>query len=558
MNEFLVFFETSGNQAYVYATNKLRENIGASELTYRAGTRWVLEAAGFNNVETDKPSKFREWLGGAPANEHVEVILCTSGKSLLVVKGRAKAEEIIAAVTTKAAKEAPGLCITGAIVDLVGRDKDSVKEAVKKAHKRFNANRDLMPTPAQRFQMLPFSEPCATSGLPASSFKEKKAYAESSLKKIKISGEWFKRIANVFQVRSVGEKLFISNSAEDVEKNFDDLAWLGVVFSDGNGLGQIVMKFDQWLDGADYLETLRKFSVELDTATEEAFFLAAKEIIGAAKEQDGGGKLLPLVPLLLGGDDVTVMVDGRYALPFAKAFLDAFEKETEKQPTLSKIAQKALGAGRLSAGAGVAIVKKHFPFHSAHGLADSLLKSAKTTKKHVVQGTANLPFPCSSLDFHILFDAAFSDLDDMRKKRRTAQSGEKLWGGPYVITPTEKLKGANATGWAEQHHIEHLKKQVSAMNAVDDAGRYKLPSSQTHMLREAVAAGKIVADARIREVMRLENMGLDALYEDTDGKSFFSSRDTDEKDKPIMSTRFLDALSSAEFWPQESNAKEQE
>lgn len=43
---FLVLIETSGNQNFIFATNKLKENIGASELTYRVGTQWLLEIIG--------------------------------------------------------------------------------------------------------------------------------------------------------------------------------------------------------------------------------------------------------------------------------------------------------------------------------------------------------------------------------------------------------------------------------------------------------------------------------------------------------------------------------
>jgi len=544
---YLVLFETSGNQAYIYATNKLRENIGASELTYRAGTQWVLEAAGFKNVPTDDPAGFREWLTKQSNTNLVEIILCTSGKSLLLVSDEIEAKKIVAEVTSRAICEAPGLSITGAIVELKGRDKKSVAQAMKEAHERFNTNRDMMPTPAQRFAMLPFCEPCATTGLPAAMFQNNEPLSSVSLKKRGVREGWFKRIGNVFENRN--SKLCISSSSDQLENEFGGLSWLGVVFADGNGLGQIMMNFENWLeDGDDYLNTLRAFSVELDTAIEAAFYDACLELekLGATQKMENGKKRLPLVPLLLGGDDLTVLVDGRFALPFTRAFLEAFEKHTEQQPTIKKIAQTALGAGRLSAGAGIAIVKAHFPFHSAHALAESLLKSAKLAKQKVRQKNKSQPYPCSALDFHILFDAAFASLDDIRKERRTTTVDEvvcQLWGGPYVVTSLINLASAAEEGkeWADRHALGNLRSRAILLSARDDEGRFKLPNTHMHTLREALAQGKKVADARLAEMSWLYERGLKNILENSTGEkdSLFREDNT---------TLFLDALTSAEFW----------
>ena len=126
---YLVLIETSGNQNYIFSTNKLRENIGASQLTYLAGTKWVIGAVakvdGNSRLDlwTDKGSEqLRKKLLDRELNPpieatnfNIELVLAASGKAMLLVKDRDKAQAVIRQVTLQALKEAPGLEISGVI-----------------------------------------------------------------------------------------------------------------------------------------------------------------------------------------------------------------------------------------------------------------------------------------------------------------------------------------------------------------------------------------------------------------------------------------------------------
>lgn len=136
--------------------------------------------------------------------------------------------------------------------------------------------------------------------------------------------------------------------------------------------------------------------------------------------------LVPVVPVLVGGDDVTVYTDGRYAIPFAEAYVRHYEKLTKDDDLLSVLAIVAGGKkpdaperdcfkiedyiiqepGPLTASAGVAIVGRNFPFHIAYDLAEGLVSRGKKLgkKKETV--------PCSTIDFHVLRDATVLDTED--------------------------------------------------------------------------------------------------------------------------------------------------
>lgn len=162
----------------------------------------------------------------------------------------------------------------------------------------------------------------------------------------------------------------------------------------------------------------------LDAVVKQAVAKAWEKITEIAREDKLPGP--PVVPVLVGGDDVTVYTDGRYAIPFAEAYIRHYEKLTKDDDLLSVLAIVAGGKktdaperdcfkiedyiiqnpGPLTASAGVAIVGRNFPFHIAYDLAEELVSRGKRL------GKKPKTVPCSTINFHVLRDATVLDPDD--------------------------------------------------------------------------------------------------------------------------------------------------
>lgn len=144
----------------------------------------------------------------------------------------------------------------------------------------------------------------------------------------------------------------------------------------------------------------------LDGVVKQAVAMAWDKVTEIARKDKLPGP--PVVPVLVGGDDVTVYTDGRYAIPFAEAYIRHYEELTEKDELLKQLAvvAGAKKSGPLTASAGAAIVGRNFPFHIAYDLAEGLVSRGKKLgkKKDTV--------PCSTIDFHVLRDATVLDPDD--------------------------------------------------------------------------------------------------------------------------------------------------
>ena len=439
MSSYLVMLQTNSNQPFIFSSPRLREQIGASfEITLLS--RWVKKEAKEILDTDDLPISF--WVSDS------------SGKVIVRFTGhadepKAKAKDLIRRVTLRALTEAPGLDVTGVFVEATSNtvDADDLQE-LDRVFLEYSLNRRPA---AARFPQFPFLERGSESALPASASLGTLEFSQESLQRNNFDESsplsLPSRVKRAFastsrkrQVDDVKERLARQGKelkqeppldptklaaafqdGEEFEDVKDMLSSVGVVHIDGNGVGAIMRDLGSAHSeaqeagiciSADEVHTepndaLQAFIMvvnkRLDKAVKDAIALSWYDVQELTPDT-----VVPIVPVLVGGDDVTVYTDGRFAIPFAEAYIRHYEELTEKDELLKQLAVVA-GAkkpGPLTASAGVAIVGRNFPFHIAYDLAEELVSRGKKLgkKKDTV--------PCSTINFHVLRDATVLDPDD--------------------------------------------------------------------------------------------------------------------------------------------------
>ena len=545
---WVVLIETTGNQRYIFATNRRAENVGASQLIWEVGTL-VLEAVASEvgqQLSASTPAQVRAALRDTERNPPietapidrcaVEILVAASGKALLLTSDSRTARAIVAHVTRTALRRMPGLDVRGAVHGPITLGSDSMHAAIRRVHNDLAALRAELPGAELRFQRLPVVAPCATSGLPAAELDRSEPDAAEGERLRSVVSARKRDSRNAATARLVATLGRPDYDPDDAIRRLEgDVEWVGLIHADGNGIGQIFQSFDKAADAEApaayrrYLDELRDFSLTLDECAEEALRCAVGE-----RTSDGGD--FAILPLVLGGDDVTFLCDGRHAIRLAAAFLGAFANLTE-HPVISAIARRRLGSVSLGACAGVAIVKPHFPFHLAYDLTKDLTASAKRVKTRA--GPA-----ATALDFHVLYDASGTDLETIRA--RYAVLGGSATARPYVVgTPP-----STEDPWVQNRRWSGLAAAVAWLAADRKKDDRQVPSSVLHGLREAIFRGVAAADATLAQA-RQRHLGggltgllavMDAGRNVPSGLSLFRGDDDD------CVTGLIDALDLVEFW----------
>jgi hypothetical protein len=487
----LVLLETSGNQAYVFATNKLRDVVGASELIRRVGEDLVKAAS---NIVKESTTGIVQATATATALT-VEPVLQTSGKALLLFDEANKestdnSRELVGAWSQGVLLQAPGLDASGVIsnfcVDMNAphESDNSLHKAVEDVHRRFETARTVRRAPQARFQRLPFVEKCAFSSYPASieeTLQDKTGKKSTYSLSYPVAAKWKARETAKKNLEKLHEGLGVHVDPDDMEEKCE---WWAVVHADGNGLGSLFLNFEKCAGatGKEYKQAYGEFSKGLDEICRYAYREAVREVFKPAKKDEEPE--LCIIPVVVAGDDLTVIMDGEKALDFTRTFMEVYTDLTdgstelpEDAPELTqrvrdrcKAAKEAklLPKPRLGMAAGICIVKPHYPFHTAYDMAEELMRNAKKVKGKVSVSSC-------ALDFHIVYDSSVTSVGSVREQLR--REGCVLTAKPYCLSE------ADGNAWAKRHSFKRFENAVTALKATDQDGKRMFPSSQAHDVR---------------------------------------------------------------------------
>ncbi len=413
----LTAIDVLGIQRYVFASNRLRDAVAASWLV-----QWATDPGGA--------------LAPVPQGD---ILGAGGGSAILRFADRAGALAFAARYTRRVYEEAPGLDVA-----IAHRDYGPGELAAALARLQTDlARAKLARMPSAPQLGLSVTAACRVTGLPATDFDP----LDSTVPLSRVVLRWRDRDVRDRALERWQEflgghgQLAFPPEIDKMGRTYGETSLLGVVHVDGNGVGTRIAEWLQTCTGQDDATVLAQFrgwSTALVAAGRDALSAVVRRTIGAVSDRQVHGAvpeldfdlcatddrvLLPLRPLLLGGDDLTFLCDGRVALNLAEAALDAFEREV---PHL----------GKVTACAGVALVPAHAPFDRAYDLAEALCASAKRRRQQVGDGG-------SWIDWHIGTPRPGETVDGLRRRaytHRTAHGVLTLTCRPYRLGAADEVE----------------------------------------------------------------------------------------------------------------------
>lgn len=475
---YLFLMEVGGIQDFIFASNNLQINIGASALVRSVTDVWIKEllqskSTNFDNIK-DKRNIALNHKQVERDNLDAEIVYIGGGNALILFSKEDDISIFMQELSRKSLLEAPGINLDYAHVSL-SLSEDNFKEKFSELRKILSIKKAKI-TPPPRIMGLGVSARCVFSGKPASGI-----WKDPGSNSMLVSDEVIKKLGRFKLGEQFLKELFDSDKSSKpfaFITNFDDFgekgtsSYIAIVHADGNRMGERIKslgnEFSFPKDNYKYISLLRDFSRSSKNAANEALRLTIQKLIDSIQTEDGEffiqrkhdvlpekvsslpkviikSNKLPFRPIVFGGDDVTFICDGRLGLSLAKEYLVNYGNQIlgDEKPAVGR--------------AGVAITPSHFPFSRGYDLAEELSGYAKN---------AGHNGEVQSIDWHFGTNGIVESISAIRDRSYKVKNGDlsmrpvKLSdSGDYDFLTFEYLVKEFQVGkdWAtKRNKVKHL------------------------------------------------------------------------------------------------------
>lgn len=423
-DKILAFYDISGIQNYIFHTEKVKENISSSFYVQDLMDNIMIDT--IEEYKIDKIEKYKNDISNEnklevitkysyydndksevlvnnfDGNKNIEIIYIGGGNSLVLYKDLKVYKEINKIISKKLLESTGGAL--GLVVDHIETNVNNYYQDMINLKCKMSIKKDaFIPTKFQQGVAINYE---CQDGFYTNENNKSERQSEFMLCRTKGLKKRRDKLLNELK----GDDELINYTPEFNklwQKEGDN--FIGVVHIDGNNMGQYMSTLIN-KDSIDYTETVKKVRLVTEkikilyrkTFTELAkYIFNKKENLLKSDKLKPSDKNIPLIPIILNGDDVTFVCNGRLAIQTAVKYLDILKENT------IKIFGKESG---LSACAGIAIVKSHYPFKYSYDLAEQLCASAKKKAKAL-----NKEKPGNWFDYHIVYDGFDKELNVVRE-----------------------------------------------------------------------------------------------------------------------------------------------
>lgn len=409
MSRYLSILEVSQKQAYIFASNKLKDNIRNSAIIEKVlSPDYILETFSSDGYSDEK-----------------NMVYSGGGHTILEFLDYDTAKQSVRILTERIYKEYDGLEVFAKIVSF--NDEETAKQNISRLISELEKKKAIRK--AAFHQGSYGIEAIDTNTLNRICLNANKTALDAVANDIDIKEK------SLFPDGFDSAKEFENLGGSKGESNF-----IAVVHIDGNGMGKRVEDFYEMIGDVSWEETkkkLRQFSEGIACDFETAYkrmldrvadsILQGKDVYTKLNLDKREHKYFPIRRVITAGDDVCFVTEGRIGIECARIFIEEL--------TSDKCKNSADGKG-YTACAGVAIVHQKYPFYRAYELAEMLCSNAKRYGATISPEDNGRSI--SAIDWHVEFGELKDSLTEIRSSYDT-EDGNRLELRPYIIKAPDEI-----------------------------------------------------------------------------------------------------------------------